>query len=321
MGDLRIAVLGPLRVERDGFTVQLGPRLTELLSTLLLEPGRAIPARRLVDLPWSGGADATLRSHVPHLRKALPGNVLVTVGRGASLSYRLDISPDAVDAHRFASTCAQAQRSDDAARRLELLDEALGLWRGTAYADIAHQPFALPQIARLRSLRQAARRGRAEVLATLGRHADAAAQLRDLVGAEPFDEALRRLLVMALYAQGKVAEAAEVCRAGLDLLRTHGIESPELHDLQRLVLRRELPTDPGTPDIEVPHQLPRDPPAIVGRASELAVAAAELRAPGGPTVLLVTGPAGIGKTSLAVRLGHDVGRPFPGRSALRRPVR
>ncbi|GIF63908.1 hypothetical protein Ais01nite_19430 [Asanoa ishikariensis] len=161
-------MLGPLRVERDGIGVPLGPQLTALTSTLLLEPGAAIPARRLIDLLWTGappdGAAATLRSHVSHLRTALGPDPIVTVGRGARLGYRLDIDPDAVDSHRFASACAHSQRADDATRSLALLDEALALWRGPAYADIAHQPFALPQIARLQGLRQAARRDRAEAL-------------------------------------------------------------------------------------------------------------------------------------------------------------
>ncbi|MEV4539226.1 BTAD domain-containing putative transcriptional regulator [Asanoa sp. NPDC049518] len=313
MSGLRIAVLGPLRIERDDIGVPLGPQLTALTSTLLLEPGGAIPARRLIDLLWTGappdGAGATLRSHVSHLRRALGPDLLVTVGRGASLGYRLDVDPDAVDSHRFVSAFAQAQRADDAARSLALLDEALALWRGPAYADIAHQPFALPQIARLQGLRQAARRDRAEALSALGRHDEAARELRSLLGEDPFDEALRRLLVVALYARRKVAEAAEVCREGLELLHHHGIDSPELHDLQRLVLRRELSSDPET---EAPRQLPADPPVLVGRDDVLRAAVAHLRTPRrGPTVLLVTGPAGVGKTSVAVRLGHEVADDFP----------
>ena len=323
MGDLRFAVLGPLRVDKAGMPVTLGPRLAQLLSLLLLEPGRAIPAARLIDLLWGAtapeSAGATLRSHVSHLRRALaPAGVLATTGRGASLGYRLDVDPASVDAHRFEAACEEAQGllgDGEAARALALLDEALGLWRGAAHADLADHPIALPRIARLDGLRAAAQRARATALSTVGREAEAADVLRQLVAAQPYDESVRRQLVLALYAQDRVEEAAGVCRDGLDLLRDRGVDSPDLHELLRLVLRRDLPVAaadaPGGGD-EVAHMLPHQPRVLVGRDAALAAAEARLRnATGGPEVLLVTGPAGVGKTSFAVLLAHRVADHYP----------
>src|SRR5690606_33186044 len=77
MTGLRVAVLGPIRVERDGVPIRLGPQQTVLFSALLLANGRPVPAARLIDILWGtpapAGALTTLRSHVSHLRRALDG--------------------------------------------------------------------------------------------------------------------------------------------------------------------------------------------------------------------------------------------------------
>ncbi|WP_139307339.1 AfsR/SARP family transcriptional regulator [Micromonospora pattaloongensis] len=320
VGELRVAVLGPIQVERAGRPVRLGPRLTELLSVLVLELGAAVPATRLVELLWGDpappSAAATLRSHVSHLRRALGPASLVTVGSGAGVGYRLTAPPESTDAHRFERACADGRRllatgrPKDAGCAVTVIGEALASWRGPAYAEVADRSFALSEVARLTAVRRAALRDYGEALSACGRHADAAAHLAGCVAEEPHDEGLRRLLVLALYAADRVDEAAEVCRQGIELLRERGIDSPGLQDLQRLVLRREVPA--SAPPSPVPRLLPPDPQRFVGRADEMAVARRRLgdaAERGG--VLVVTGPAGVGKTSFAVRLAHTVAERFP----------
>ncbi|MBM0256858.1 AfsR/SARP family transcriptional regulator [Micromonospora sp. 4G55] len=252
---LRINVLGPVLVERDQQRVRLGPKLVELLSILLVEAGSAVPATRVVDLMWAGspppGARATLRSHVSHLRRALAvkdEETLVTVGSGAGAAYRLDVPKDAVDAHHFETWCAEARRlvsagePDLTERAAALLHQALTLWRGPAFADVSDRPFVLPRIARLDATRRAARRDYAQALTALDRHAEAIAQLSGALVDDPYDEAIRRLLALSLYAEQRVDEAAEVCRNGLVLLRERGLDAPELEELQRDILHRRLPS-------------------------------------------------------------------------------
>ncbi len=314
---LRINVLGPVQAERDERPVRLGPKLVALLSVLLVDPGATVPAARIVDLIWGGeapaGAGATLRSHVSHLRRALPGAALVSAGAG----YRLDIPPDAVDAYRFERWCREARsliaadEPDLTERGTALLADALALWRGPAFADVADRPWALPRIAQLDAGRRAARRDYAEALSALGRHAEAVGQLSGAVVDDPYDEGVRRLLALALYAERRVDEAAEVCREGLVLLRARGLDAPELAELQRDVLRRRLPRPrrPGDRHKPVrPCLLPPDPPQFVGRTAELAEAGRLLS---GCPALLVSGAAGVGKTVFAVRLAHAVRADFP----------
>ncbi|SBT55002.1 AfsR/SARP family transcriptional regulator [Micromonospora narathiwatensis] len=325
---LRIGVLGPVRVTLGQRPVRLGPKLVELLAILLVEAGSAVPASRVVELLWGTtpppGARATLRSHVSHLRRALgdaDGPVVVTVGSGASAAYRLDVPADSVDHRRFERWCAEGRRLLDTGepdlteRAAALLDRALALWRGPAFADVADRSFVLPEVARLDATRRTARRGYAEALSALGRHAEAIAQLSGALVDDPYDEAVRRLLALALYAEQRVDEAAEVCREGLVLLQERGLDAPELHELQRDILHRRLPPRPPPADRGKPLRpclLPPDPPQFVGRADDLAQGRKLLRsAPDGSPVVLVGGPAGVGKTLFAVRLAHTVLDDFP----------
>ncbi|MFG1652083.1 BTAD domain-containing putative transcriptional regulator [Micromonospora sp. NPDC049275] len=336
MGQLRLSVLGPLEAEQAGAAIRLGPRQVELLSVLVIELGRPVLARRLVDLLWGStagdGAATTLRSHVSHLRRALgPGrsapaeaSIVATLGTGPGLAYRLNLPPDRVDAHLFEQETTQGRRllegCDPAMipRAAELFGAALARWRGPAFADVADKPFALPEVARLEASRRAARRGHAEALIALGRPAEAVNVLTGAVLDDPYDEGARHLLARALYAEQRVDEAAEVCRQGTALLRERGMDAPQLHLLHAAILRRdELPIPApaavvgGIAPVAPACLLPPDPPRFVGRAAELDAARRHCLAPNRRQSLLVTGAAGVGKTSFAVRLAHLLAEDFP----------
>lgn len=347
--ELDVDVLGPLRVYRDRTLVRLGPQQATLLSVLLIESCRSVPATRLVELLWDveapASAQATLRSHVANLRRALEpersgtSSVLLTVGTGPGLGYELRLPPARSDAHRFERACAEGERLVRAgapAQGVEMIHDALGLWRGTAFADVADRPFAAPRITRLNALRRTARSTYAEALFALGRHGEVAGELANAITEDPYDEGQRRLLALALYHQHRVNEAAEVCREGVALLRERGLDAPDLQDLHRAILCRELsaadqpaqsparspahrstpPARPTThPPVDaaaVPCLLPGALPRLVGRTDEIEQARHHLLGhDNGPATVVVTGPAGVGKTSFVVHVAHTVAAEFP----------
>ncbi|MEQ4300058.1 tetratricopeptide repeat protein [Plantactinospora sp. B6F1] len=305
---LMVSVLGPVRVLRDGVPVRLGPRQVEVLSILLLNRGTSVPAHRMVELLWGDavppGAPATLRSHVSHVRRALqpdsPGAADIISGAGSpsGRGYRLDLALEQIDAYLFAqeyTLARQLLRAGDVeqtGRAVAVLHDALGLWRGPAFADVAHRPFALKEVARLTALHRSARLAHAEALASLGRYGEVIIALSGAVAEEPYDEGLRQLLAVALYAEQRVDEAAQLCRAGLLLLRKRGIDAPDLQLLQRRILRRDLP-------------LANPPPgAATGAATAgpVGVAAAQ---PPAATTRPVTGTAHSG--TAATDTGTDTG--------------
>ncbi|MEV0258437.1 BTAD domain-containing putative transcriptional regulator [Streptomyces sp. NPDC050732] len=289
---MRFGILGPLDVRSpDGTPVDPGgPRPRALLTLLLLDPGRTVSVAALTDglygdEPPAGAANA-LQSQISRLRKRL-GLAIEATPTG----YRLAVPPDDVDLHRFerlARAGREALGAGDPARAAGLLKEALGLWRGTALADL---PDARPLAARLEETRLAAVQDRVEADLALGGGAELVPELRELLAGHPLSERLHGQLMRALHAGGRPAEALtayeEARRTLADELGTD--PSAELSALHLELLKgREPARQRG-----VPAQLTR----FIGRADELTRIGALLAE---ARLVTLTGPGGAGKTRLAV---------------------
>src|SRR5262249_32361225 len=123
----------------------------------------------------------------------------------------------------------------------ERLRSALALWRGAALADVAYEPFAHGEIARLEELRVAVLEERIDADLALGRHADLVGELDALVSQHPVRERLRAQLMLALYRSGRQADALETYQAARRVLTDElGLEpSAVLGDLQRAILSHD----------------------------------------------------------------------------------
>jgi len=138
--DVELGILGPLEVRVAGRPLPVpGARQRALLAALLLRRGHVVPVDRLVDEVFGEDppreARNALQTYVTRLRQAL-GPVAVVVATRAP-GYVLEIPGDAVDAERFAALLGQARVTEAPSAALTLLDRALGLWRGPAYAEFA----------------------------------------------------------------------------------------------------------------------------------------------------------------------------------------
>jgi DNA-binding SARP family transcriptional activator len=239
---MEIRLFGPLEVQAGDGEVPLRRRQQRsLVAVLALRAGEVVSTDRLVEDLWGAApprsALGSLQNTVAAVRRALGAEAVVTQPPG----YRLALPADAVDVHRFERLLATARGSDDAAERAPLLRQALELWRGPPLADLAFEPFAGAEIARLEELYVTAIEDRVEADLALGRHAEVVAELEGLVDAHPLRERLRGLLMVALYRCGRQAEALEVYRvARLALSDELGLDpSPELQELERKVLRQD----------------------------------------------------------------------------------
>ncbi|MEU7579215.1 BTAD domain-containing putative transcriptional regulator [Streptomyces sp. NPDC041068] len=260
---MRFAILGPLEVRSaDGGRVTVPEaKVRALLADLLIREGRPAPADRLVDDLWGQNPPAraagVLRSKISRLRRVLedaePGGRALITHQPAG--YALAADPDAVDAHRFRTLTARARETDDPYLRVELLDSALALWRGPAYADVAGEPFAGAAVARLEEQRLTALEDRAEARAERGDDHQLAADvadLADLVTRHPLRERLRAAHLRALYRAGRQSEALDAYRALRDLLRDElGVDpGPDLVALHTAILNQDpslRPTPPPRP--------------------------------------------------------------------------
>jgi DNA-binding SARP family transcriptional activator len=244
-------ILGPLEVRRDGQPVSIaGAKERALLAILLVRANELVSVDRLVDELWPRTAPPTARKsvqvRVATLRRVLPAGVLNT--RGAS--YVIDVDRDQLDLHRFEWLVSEGRgklADGDAAGAAATLREALALWRGPPLADFGYESFAAPTIARLEELRVAALEERIEAELALGLHAQLVAELKELVADHPLRERLRGQLMLALYRDGRQAEALDLYqRTRAAFVETLGIEpGPALQELQRAVLRQDAALAPA----------------------------------------------------------------------------
>jgi len=242
-------ILGPLEVWREGRPVHIGgAKERALLALLLLHAGEPVSVDRLIDELWGDSPPATARKsvhvRVAGLRRALRGDVLLTRGDG----YLVRLEPNQLDLHRFEQLLSGGRDllgAGDPSAAVATLDEALALWRGPALADFTYESFAQPAIARLEELRVHALELRVEAQLDLGLHARVIVELEDLLATHPFRERLRAQLMLALYRDGRQAEALDVYRRTREeFVEKLGIEpGPVLQQLQQAVLRQDPSLD------------------------------------------------------------------------------
>lgn len=302
---MEFRILGPLEVWHDGRPLSVaGTRQRELLAILLLHSGRVVSADRLMDEMWGESQPAAgstaLRVRVSNLRRTLGagGELLITRPPG----YALLVGPEDFDLRRFERHLEQAadrMRSGDPAAALEHARAGLDLFRGAPLADFAYAAFAQPAIMRLEELRAAAFEVRVEAELALGRHAGVVAELQELVAAHPLRERLWAHLMLALYRDGRQAEALAAYRSARhNLVEEIGIEpGPELQTLEARILSQD-PELAGPRPVVAPRGRrsvlalvdPRSPTGVLAIAERLAAAGKfELLA-----VALVDDPADVG---------------------------
>jgi DNA-binding SARP family transcriptional activator len=229
---LEVRLLGPFDVALDGRPIELRRKKQRaLLALLALRAGEVVSTDRLVDDLWGQSppkaAVGSLQNLVSELRKLLGAELLVTRAPG----YVLELDRRLVDAHRFEQA---VQQGGD-------LREALALWRGPVLADLAFEPFAQAEIARLEELRATGREQLFDAELAGGRHAQVVAELETFVAEHPLRERPRAQLMLALYRAGRQADALEVYRQTREtLVQELGIEpSAELQELEQAILRHD----------------------------------------------------------------------------------
>jgi YVTN family beta-propeller protein len=268
-------ILGPLEVQDEGRLVPLGgTKQRAVLAILLLNRGEVVSVDRLADELWGeeppDTATKTVQVYVSRLRKELGQDAVLTRGGG----YVLDIEPAQLDAARFARLTDEGRAAlerGEANTASDLLREALALWRGTPLGDLAYEPFAQSEIARLEELRLVALEHRVDADLELGEAAALIPELETLVREHPARERLRAQLILALYRSGRQSDALASYRdARRTLIEELGIEpGRELRELERAILAQdpeiEAPARPTSREASVrkPGATPRRPRAGV----------------------------------------------------------
>jgi len=324
---MEFRVLGPVEASDERGRIALsGSKMYTVLAALLLARGKTVSDERLSTLLWGWEPPATrnaqLYTYVSRLRKHLgpaielvrdPPGYLIRTG-----SARLDL----VEFEQFARIGREAlaqRRYHDSARYLRA---ALRLWRGTALANVTEHLAAAEQ-PRLDEMRLTVLQDRIETEMALGRHHQLVPELVGLVSQHPVREGMRIQLMTALCRCNRQSDALAAYYEGRRVLAEElGIDpGAELNAAYQSVLDGSL----AVPVLSVgqreagvhplPAMVPPDTPDFTGRSLELArlrellQAGRQTSAPS-PRVL-ITGMAGVGKTSLALRAAHVNAELFP----------
>lgn len=233
--------------------------------------------------------------------------------------YALEVSSGQVDASQFTELLRRAREATEVDSRIDLLADALALWRGPAYAGLRSSALEA-EATRLDELRMAALEQLWELRlaeGTPGGLGTAIGELEHLVRAHPLHERLWALLAQALYAADRQGDAlAALRRARRHLADELGVDpGPELRRVEEAVLRQDLalrPSGAARTPVAVPNgpAPTRAPPTYVelfGRQHQLAAIGDILCAAqsGVGRVVVICGEAGTGKTTLAAAVAAD----------------
>lgn len=223
---VQFGALGPFQARVDGQWQSPPTRQIARVATMLAGwPGEVVEVTRLIDGVWGAKAPATVRNtlqvHVSHLRRMVGRSVVRSQGDG----YLLDLAPEAIDVEQFVEAvhdAARLRRREHFARAGELLAHAVDLWRGTPFPDVV-DPDLEARRERLTELRDQAREDLLECRLELCRDgfalADIVADAKELVARQPLREKGHVVLVRALAASDRPAEASAAFEAASAHLR------------------------------------------------------------------------------------------------------
>lgn len=217
-------------------------RQRQLLAALALSRSSVVAVDRLVEVVWwpdiPADPVAAVQTVVSRLRRGLADPLVIeTEAEG----YILRCPEESLDLARFQQLVEQV-RTDQIGRRPDLAAAALGLWRGTPFADLDH-PDVEAERQRLQELRVEIGELQAEALCDLGRYNEALDVAEQISREHPYRERPVASLMRALYGSGRQGDAL-VAFADLRsrLLDDLGVDpSVELRDLELAVLRQDVP--------------------------------------------------------------------------------
>jgi DNA-binding SARP family transcriptional activator/tetratricopeptide (TPR) repeat protein len=369
---VEIRVLGMIGVQRAGQPIPVGDAKHRLmLAMLVAAEGRQLSTAQLISQIWGDDPPRTaadlIYSYASDLRRKLARGsegAAQMLPRHNGGGYRLLAGRSDVDLYVFRDLASRARSlaGTDPGQAVALWRQALALWGTGTRGDPGDGPFidligsAVADCQWLKDYRPALREEhRAALIACietelrLGEHERLIPELASLVVADPLDERMAGLLMIAYYRSGRPAQATRLYhdtreRLGTDL----GVEpGQQLKGLYQKFLNQDPSLDIGhaqdpaekLAELNRYHRSHRETPRpdgqglksgsgrasppqpisglrgadrhFTGRDRELDQLVRSVTDQGSTPVCVVSGMAGAGKTALVVHAARKVGEQFP----------
>ncbi len=312
---LRFGLLGPLAAWRDGHPIELGsPQQRAVLGLLLVRRDEFVSADAIVDALWPADAPANalpaVRTYLSRLRK-----LLATAGsspiESGPVGYRLPAHVGETDVERFDALVKRAHSalsSGQAVEAEDLLTSGLVLVRGRPLDGLEDLEAVRFERERLVELKLLAEDDLVQARLDQGMHRELVSELRGRVTEIPERERSWAQLMLALYRSGRQVEALAAYREARDVLANEfGLEPGEaLQRLERMILLQERTLDHD--EVGRLHGVPREATNLIGRNGDL-VDLCQLV--GRERLVSLVGPAGVGKTRLAIEAAARLRHQFP----------
>ncbi|WP_218034387.1 BTAD domain-containing putative transcriptional regulator [Acrocarpospora corrugata] len=314
-GSLRLQILGPLRLWRDGVELDAGPRQqAQLLALLLARAGHPVSTRELIDLIWADDAPASalniIQKYIGALRRALepavPARAAGTYLHRRGNAYVFSAGLGTLDLVTFRELLEAAQAALARQAREVALDhyvKALGLWQGPAGDGLSYKSPAVPILAALDDEFYVACVAAAELAVSLHRPEWVIPPLQLAASMALFHEPVHASLVTTLGAAGRQAEALSAFHAVRDRLAEElGIDPGPALQAAHLRVLTQTPRPPVVTNTEREggRTSARRAAGLVGRGEEVGVLwqVIEAALTGRSGLGVVEGEPGAGKTRL-----------------------
>lgn len=314
---IRFKLLGPLQVLDGEREVPLSAgRVQTVLAVLLLRVNQVTTVQQIAEYLVEGSKPAlkpsAVQIYVARLRQALGEHGALV--RTTSNGYVINLEPEQLDLTRFRQLVQEASTTDEPAERAVLLTEALRLWQGRPLADCGPESLVNAELPALLEEQLHAQELLTGARLELGRYAESVPDLTRLCYEHPLRERFWEQLMLALYGCGRRAEALAAYRTiARQLADELGIDpGSQLRHLHQMILtdgpaRTGPPVQAWRPQC----QLPLAVSDFVGRRDEITLMRDLLTSNDTVPIVAVSGPIGVGKTALAVRVAHLLRPSFP----------
>jgi DNA-binding SARP family transcriptional activator len=249
---MKFSVLGSIEVTAAGAQLELGGvKQRAILAYLVLHANKVVPTSQILNAMWDGVPPPTARKMVQNavsgIRRVLSGHGGLggPVLRTHQPGYQLRMNTDDIDLYQFRRLAREGRAAiadGVPSHGVELLRDALALWRGRALVDLVEAGISWSELAAIEDERLSTVEDRLAAELDCGRHREITPELEVLTATEPLRERLCQHFMLALYRSGRQADALRVYRRTREaLVDSLGLEpGRELRALQQRILEHDV---------------------------------------------------------------------------------